>query len=69
MGNVIRDWKRYTAKSTGVEWQRDYFDHRIRNEPDHAAIWAYIRENPVRAGLVDTHDQWPHVWFPGKTGW
>jgi putative transposase len=70
MGNLIKSWKRYTAKTFGIEWQRDYFDHRIRGEADMADKWDYIRENPVRAGLVDEHVEWPHVLrADGTRGW
>jgi putative transposase len=69
MNTVLRDWKRYTARHFGIGWQRDYFDHRIRNKADHTDKWQYIRENPVRSGLVETYDQWTHVWFPDRIGW
>ena len=69
MNRVLGDWKRYLATQFGVSWQRDYFDHRIRSEQAHQSTWYYIRENPVRAGLVETYDQWPHVWLPKQIGW
>jgi putative transposase len=69
MNRVISDWKRYVGTKLGVSWQRDYFDHRIRSMQDHLSTWHYIRENPVRAGLVATYDLWPHVWLPDRTGW
>ena len=67
MSAIIENWKRYLATHHGVSWQRDFFDHRIRNEEDHSEKWAYIRENPVKAGLVDSFEEWPHVWRP-ETG-
>ena len=69
MNRVIANWKRYVATKFGISWQRDYFDHRIRSEQDHQSTWFYIRENPVRAGLVETYDLWPHVWLPSGIGW
>ncbi|MES2983035.1 MAG: hypothetical protein V4727_12035 [Verrucomicrobiota bacterium] len=70
MRNLIRNWKRYTAKAYAIDWQRDYFDHRIRSENDMADKWNYIRENPVRAGFVDSHEKWPHVLRgDGTKGW
>jgi len=70
MGNLIKNWKRYTAKAFGIEWQRDYFDHRIRSDSDMADKWDYIRENPVRAGIVDSFEKWPHVIrSDGTRGW
>jgi putative transposase len=69
MNRVIADWKRFTAARFGIAWQRDYFDHRIRSDQDHQSTWDYIRENPVRAGLVTSYEQWPHVWLPSGIGW
>jgi hypothetical protein len=65
----LGDWKRYTARTFGIEWQRDFFDHRVRDEAEGADKWAYIRENPVRAGLVGSYDEWAHVWLPHGIGW
>jgi putative transposase len=67
--NTLENWKRYTATHFGISWQRDYFDHRIRSETDHGEKWAYIRDNPVRSGLVERYAEWPHVWFPKRLGW
>ena len=69
MQAVLEAWKRYTARAFGIEWQRDFFDYRIRDEADGADKWDYFRENPVRAGLVERYDQWEHVWFPSCIGW
>ena len=64
MSSVIRDLKRYTARNADIQWQRDYFDHRIRSEQDHRNTWSYIMENPVRAGLVSHPDEWEFLWRP-----
>ena len=58
----IEDWKRYVARHHGIPWQRDFFDHRLRNAAEHETKAAYIRQNPVRAGLVRNADDWPYVW-------
>ena len=60
MSEGIRNWKRLAARRTGVVWQRNYFDHRIRPDEGLQMKTDYIRQNPVRAGLVDTPDAWPH---------
>ena len=31
MGMVIKNWKKYVAGKHGVDWQRDFFDHRLRD--------------------------------------
>jgi putative transposase len=61
MRSVVSDWKRFTARQTGVRWQRDFFDHRIRPGENWELKAAYIRENPVRARLVAGSAEWP--WF------
>ena len=31
-----------------VVWQRNYYEHIVRNEVDHQSIWNYIQVNPQR---------------------
>jgi putative transposase len=62
MRKVVSAWKSFTAKETGVCWQRDFFEHRLRNEENFDAKADYIRENPVRANLCAHASEWPHVW-------
>ena len=64
MSTVIGEWKSYLAKASGVRWQSDYFDHRLRSRKEADECWHYIRQNPVRAGLVATLEAWPWVWSP-----
>ena len=40
-------------------WQSDTFDHILRNKKSYAEKWIYVRENPVRSGLVKMADEWP----------
>ena len=39
--------------------QRGFFDHLIRNTESYAQKWDYVRENPIRAGLVSPTEDWP----------
>jgi REP element-mobilizing transposase RayT len=41
-------------------WQPGFFDHILRSEESYAEKWNYVRDNPVRAGLVETADDWPY---------
>ena len=41
-------------------WQPGFFDHVLRNDESYGEKWKYVRENPVRAGLVLLADDWPH---------
>ena len=56
LARVVYTWKRFTSrrinlvrKRQGAVWQREYFDHLIRDEADFARAIDYIRNNPVRA--------------------
>ncbi len=60
MSEIIRNWKRLTARRTGIAWQKNYFDHRVRPDEGLQLKADYIRQNPVRAGLVSTPEAWPH---------
>ena len=42
-------------------WQKGFFDHLIRSDESHAEKWKYVRENPVRAGLVPCTEDWPYA--------
>ncbi len=62
MKTVISQWKEIAAKQTGIKWQRDFFDHRLRAGESFREKAAYIRMNPVRAGLAKRPEDWPYVW-------
>jgi len=62
---AVRNWKRFAARHFGVKWQRDFFDHRIRHDESLEGKESNIRLNPVRAGLVDRPEDWPHIITPG----
>jgi REP element-mobilizing transposase RayT len=59
MPRVISSFKEWIAKQCGVQWHRDFFDHRIRSWESGAEKAKYIRQNPVRAGLVARSEDWP----------
>src|SRR5207247_5450730 len=46
---LIRDFKRITARMAKIDWQRNFFDHRLRHDESEYEKVAYIRANPVRA--------------------
>ena len=68
MAKVITDWKSLLARRTGVAWQRDFFDHRIRSGASWEQKADYIRLNPVRASLVARPEDWKFVWEPKDVG-
>jgi len=40
-------------------WQREFFDRLLRSDESYDGKWTYVRDNPVRAGLVKTAADWP----------
>jgi REP element-mobilizing transposase RayT len=42
-----------TLDRKGKVWSRDYFDRAIRNEEHYEKVYDYIRNNAIKAGLVD----------------
>ena len=55
---VVSDWKRWTARTLGIEWQRDFFEHRLRHDESAQQKSDYILDNPVRAKLVSGPEDW-----------
>ena len=39
-------------------WQKGFFDHVIRHSESYAEKWQYVRQNPVRDGLVNDPKEW-----------
>jgi len=63
----MRNWKRWTAnqiaKQTAISlplWQSEFFDHVIRSADSYTEKWRFVRENPVRVGLVAISSTWPY---------
>jgi len=66
LARAIGSWKEWTAKQilplTGTSrplWQAEFFDHVLRSTESMSQKWDYIRNNPVRSGLVSQPDEWP----------
>ena len=64
LSHVIRDYKRITTKLASIRWQRNFFDHRLRHDESLAEKFAYICQNPIRAGLVQNERDWPYMFIP-----
>src|SRR5262249_7964565 len=48
-----------SCSSSPANWQEGFFDHLIRHSESYAEKWEYVRQNPVRAGLVQNAEEWP----------
>jgi len=66
LSDILKGRKRHTARQanlllgrTGeIFWQRESFDHWIRNDDEKARIRRYIRMNPVNARLCKSPEEW-----------
>ena len=44
----------------GTHWEKDFCDHVLRSEESYQEKIEYVRQNPVRAGLVTRPEDWPY---------
>ena len=60
--NWVRYWKSEFVKAhlaQNLAWQTDHWDRRMRSQDSYDSKLNYVRNNPVRAGLVENPDDWP----------
>ena len=65
LAGILHSWKSFSAKAanqilgrSGEFWQREYYDHLIRDVAEFDRAMQYVIENPSKAGLKN----WPWVW-------
>ena len=65
LSKLLHSWKILTSKRAnallgraGQLWQEDYRDRYIRSEAHYAKAVRYIENNPVKAGLVKSPEEW-----------
>lgn len=65
---ALRQWKGHVARRANLQlgrrgafWQEDWFDRWMRNDAEEERVLDYIRQNPVKAGLVRTWSDWPWI--------
>ncbi|HUM68690.1 MAG TPA: hypothetical protein PLK31_07580 [Chloroflexota bacterium] len=63
---ILHSLKRHTAweankllERDGAFWQHESYDHVVRDRREWERIVAYVLNNPVKAGLVQTWEEWP----------
>jgi putative transposase len=62
LGTWVRYWKSLFRRSYSVSefrWQSGYWDRTLRRGESYEAKWEYVRNNPVRHGLVSEASAWP----------
>ena len=57
LSDIVCDFKRIIARTTGIKWQRNYFDHRVRKDESLPEKADYILNNPMRTGFVTRANQ------------
>jgi REP element-mobilizing transposase RayT len=65
LSEILQSWKSFTSKTankllgrTGEFWQKESFDHWIRDEAEHARLTTYVESNPVKAGFCKRPEEW-----------
>ncbi len=61
-GTSARDIKKLTGR-IGPVWQEESFDHVLRSKESFQEKVEYIRQNPVRRGLVKNPEDYPWMWL------
>jgi putative transposase len=73
LSEFIGTWKSWTSRrihalgeprsATAATrlWQREFFDHVLRSNESYSQKWGYVFDNPVRAGLVSTAQEWKYA--------
>jgi len=63
--DILESIKKYTAtrcndvlNRKGQFWQRESYDHIVRNEKELIRIIKYVLNNPVKAGFVERPEDW-----------
>jgi len=58
-GSTAREANRLLGRTGEPFWQRESYDHWVRDEAEWNRIAAYIQNNPVKAGLVARAEEYP----------
>lgn len=61
MRQVVSSFKSWLTRIQNIQWQRLFFDHRLRSWESAGEKRAYILKNPIRAGLITESQVWPYV--------
>jgi putative transposase len=75
LSEILRSRKRHTARQANVIlgrtgetlWQRESYDHGIRNDEEKSRVRRYLQMNPVNARLCKSPEDWK--WSSAWPGW
>jgi len=73
--SILHSWKGYTGREankilrrTGTSfWEREYYDHWLRDDEEKARLTDYIHDNPCKAGLCERPEDW--LWSTANPRW
>ena len=66
-GFTAHEANRVLGRTGEPFWQRESYDHWVRNEEEWRRIAGYIENNPVKAGLVAVAEEYP--WESAHETW
>jgi len=61
-----RSWPRMSEQPV---WQTSFWDTQLRTGEGYEQKWEYVRQNPVRKGLVKSAEEWPYQGEMNKLQW
>ena len=66
LANFVRVFKQQSSFAWRQEheeqlWQRGYFDRVLREEEDTVTVARYVLDNPVRARIVESPQDYPYL--------
>ena len=69
ISSILHSIKSYSSKQIpkvmlhiGKVWQDGRYDEMIKNEEEFQNKWEYVRQNPVKASLSSTPEDYPFFW-------
>ena len=66
VGRCVSRWKTVARRNSGYagEWQRDFWERRVRADESEEDYALYLLLNPYRAGLARRGEAWAGWWMP-----
>ena len=66
LSEILHSWKSYTSKEANKRlnregqtfWQKESFDHWVRDDNERSRLVAYVENNPVKAGFCVRPEDW-----------
>ena len=67
LDRVVAKWRALARRAVaGLDWQANFFEHRLRPDEKTEPYAWYIFMNPYCAGLLGCDQSWPGWWTDGQ---